>query len=344
MHENIGRSCLGSNPWDLSTQEHIHAWEHRSLLVWFKYMIFIDSNTHTCTRTSTATRWVQTPKIYKLKRTYMHENIGRSWLGSNTWYLSTQTHIHEREHRSLLVGLKPLIYIDICTHTCTRTSVALGWAQTPDMYRHKHTYMHENIGRSWLDSNPWYLLTQTHIHAREHRLLLVGLKSLICIDTNTHTCTRTSAAPCWAQSPDMYRHKHTHMHENIDRSLLGSNPWYLSTQTHIHERVHRPHLVGLKPTRGLFTTYVTKSATGKSERMLWCCYQLKHGKMCLPYKLFSGRFWSEEWSTHYNPKHSPLTHQKKNLTLFSMYKRYLIGKRYLVWFTTKQTQVTMQNS
>ena len=269
MHKNIGRSWLGTYLWYLSTQTRIHAREYRPLLVRLKPMIFIDSDTHTCTRISAAPGWAQTliffdsnihtctrtsgapgwahsNNIYRLIHAYMDDIIGRSRMGSKPWYLSTQTHIHARQHRSFLVGLKSLIFIDSNTHTCTRTSTATRWVQTPKIYQLKHAYMHENIGRSWLGSNPWYLSTYTHIHVRKHRPLLIGLKPMIFIHSNTQTCTRPSFVPRWAQTPHMYRLKNTYMHENIGRSWLGSNPYFLSTQTQTHAREHRSLLVGLK--------------------------------------------------------------------------------------------------
>jgi len=114
-------------------------------------------------------------KYYKIQGVLL-PNTGK--YGAVSWYLSTQAHIHARQYRPLLIGLKPLIFIDL------------------------YTYMHENIGRFWLDWNPCYLSTQTQLHAREHRPLLVGLKPLIFINSNTHTCTRTSATPDWTQTLD----------------------------------------------------------------------------------------------------------------------------------------------
>ena len=159
MHENIGRSSLGSIPWYLSPQTHIHAREHRPLQVGLTPLIFIDSNTYT----------------------YMDENIDRSWLGLNPWYLSTQTHMY----------------------TFTRTSVAPDWAQTPDIYWLKHTHMlRTSVAPGWVQTLTFidiyiHTCTCTRTSAAPGWALL-----LIFIDSYTHTCMRTSAAPCLAQTPD----------------------------------------------------------------------------------------------------------------------------------------------
>jgi len=168
MDENIGRCWLGLNPWYLSTQTHIY----------------------TCTRTSVAPRWAQYPDIYRLKHTYMHENIGRSRLGSHPWYLSTQTHthIHGREHRPLLIGFKPLIFIDSNTHV----------------------YIHENIGRSWLGSNPWYLSTQTHTHVENISRSWLGSNPDIYRHIHTYMYMHENIGRPWlGPTPDIYRLIHT---------------------------------------------------------------------------------------------------------------------------------------
>jgi len=228
MHKNINRSWLGSNTRYLSTQAHVH----------------------TCTRTSTAPGWAQTSNIYRLKHTYIHEKIVCSWLGLNPWYVLTQTHIHAREHRPPLVGLQPLIFIDSNTHTCTRTSATPGWAQIPDIYRLKHTYMYMNIGYPWLSPNPWYLSTHTHIHVREHRPLLIGLKPLIFIDSNTHTCTITSAAPGWAQTPD------PPVFNPVNVRIMCSCVFILTHKSIGHRDLQM--LLRFQGSCGLFTTYVTR--------------------------------------------------------------------------------------